>query len=96
MFVVLCFTCCVVSFRGTTHLVTEGGTLTITTQVYNPSNSPNSVRVLGTRPPSLIITIPTGEISVTFEFPTIKDSICEDDEIVTLTLDELTTLVFLL
>jgi len=76
---------CVLSFGEATRLITEGDTVTITTQVSNPSNSPISVRVLGTGP--LMITIPTGVTSFTFEFPAIEDNTCEDDETVTLTLD---------
>jgi len=78
---------CVISFRDATHVTTEGDTLTITVQVSNPPSSDISVEVMGPMPPPIMVTIPAGATSATFEFPTSEDNICEDDETFTLTLD---------
>ena len=78
---------CVVSFSQASYSVTEGDTLSISIEISNPSQSPFSVRILGTGPPPLEITVPPGTTSITFEFPTTEDDICEDDETFTLTID---------
>ena len=78
---------CVVNFSQASYNGTEGDALNISIVSSSPSRDPLSVIVLGTGSPYRSITIPVEKTSVTFNFFTDEDNICEDDETFTLTLD---------
>ena len=74
------------SFEQASYTVDEDEDLGIRIIVSNPSANPIDVRILGVQPPGEI-TIPAGATSAVYIYPSDDDNICEDDEIINLTID---------
>jgi len=75
-----------VSFAQASYTVNEDGDLEIEIIVSNPSTNPIDVQILGIQPPSQI-RIPAEATSAVYVFPFNDDNVCEDDEVITLTID---------